>query len=147
MSQTGLAWGYPWSEGVVTKLPPTPQLEHLADGKLPFGDDGAGQQGEYQTLRMAVPCAGSHIECDDISHLFWLGPKDPQTCEDMVGGVHDEVANLHIVVYLEIILQAELHKGLQNPQVIPSQAMLPCPEIYNSLTCCQPPVEVNDWAE
>ena len=69
--------GDPWSEGVVTKLPPTPQLQHLADGKLPFGDDGAGQQGENQTFWMAVPCAGSHIECDDISHFFGLGPKDP----------------------------------------------------------------------
>ena len=44
--------GDPWPEGVVTKLPPTPQLQHLVDGKLPLRDDGAGQQGEYQSLWM-----------------------------------------------------------------------------------------------
>ena len=65
----------------------------------------------------------------------------------MVGGIHDEVSNFHIEVDFKIILQAELHKGLQNPQVLSSQAVLPRPEIYNSLTRCEPPVEVNDWVE
>ena len=93
---------------------------------------------------MRVPCPCSQVECDGLSHLFWLGPKDPQTCQDMVGGIHDEVAHLDIKVDLKIELQAELYKGLKNPQVVPCKPVLPCPQVENSLSSCQPPVEVTE---
>ena len=83
----------------------------------------------------------SHIECDGISHLLWLGSEDPQTCQDMVGSINDEVANFYIKIYLEVKLQTKLRKRFKNPQIVPCKPVLPCLHEDNSLSSCQPPVD------
>ena len=64
--------GDSWPDGVVTKLPPIPQLQHLLDRKFPFRDDWTCQQGEDQTLWMGIPGASFH--------LFRQGSENPQSC-------------------------------------------------------------------
>lgn len=122
---------------VVTKLPPLPQLQHLVDRKFPFRDDWTCQQGQDQTLWMGIPCPSFHIRRDGIFHLFRLGSENPQTCQDMVWGVDDEVANLDVVVQLKVELEAE---GTQESSraSLKDRAFLST-YIQQPLCCCQPP--------
>ena len=67
--------GDSWPDGVVTKLPPLPQLQHLVDREFPFRDDWTCQQGQDQTLWMGIPCPSFHIWRDGIFHLSRLGSE------------------------------------------------------------------------
>ena len=67
--------GDSWPDGVVTKLPPLPQLQHLVDREFPFRDDWTCQQGQDQTLWMGIPCPSFHISRDGIFPLSRLGSE------------------------------------------------------------------------
>ena len=61
-------------------------------------------------------CSCSHVECDGISHLLWLGPQDPQTCQDC---------------------RQNFARDSRTLKLFPDSR---CFIVHNSLSSCQPPV-------
>ena len=62
---------------------------------------------------MGVPGPSCHVERECVLDLLGLGPRDPETGQNVEGYVDDGVSDLHVEVQLEEVLLAELHESLK----------------------------------
>ena len=69
---------------------------------------------------MGIPGPCPDIEGECIFHFLGLFLEDPQACEDMVWGIHDQIPDFDIKEELEVEVLTELYKKLKGFEILPS---------------------------
>lgn len=75
-----------------------------------------------------------------FSDLLWLGPQNPQTCEDVVCCIQNVMVHLHLAVGIKgvvqkVICQAKADQNLQHCEMFVNQTMLLGPYGDDPLSC------------
>ena len=130
----------PWSHWVVPILLSIPNCLDLFYCKFPVFRIQAWEQREHDTFMVSIPGIFPDVEGDNILNHLRLRLQDPQTRQNVIRSINNQVPHFDVKIQLEIHGGAEIHKNSENPQCFSLQAMMPCPHEAQSLSTSQPPL-------